>query len=77
MRRAALRRARVPVGRRVLRPPAAGVTQHSLARVLLSAAQNFALELPPVCLLYFPLAYYDNLMQAVKTRNAGNMNNGH
>ena len=39
--------------------------------MLLSAAQNFALELPPVCLLYFPLTYYDNLMQAVKTRNAG------
>ena len=42
--------------------------------MLLSAAQNFALELPPVCLLYFPLAYYDNLMQAVKTRNAGTIN---
>ena len=33
--------------------------------------QTFVLELPPACLLYFPLRYYDNLQQAVKKRLAG------
>ena len=33
--------------------------------------QTFVLELPPACLLYFPLRYYDNLQQAVKRRVAG------
>ena len=35
--------------------------------------QTFVLELPPACLLYFPLRYYDNLQQAVKRRVAGRL----
>ena len=35
--------------------------------------QTFVLELPPACLLYFPLRYYDNLQQAVKKRVAGKL----
>ena len=33
--------------------------------------QNFILEIPPSCLFYFPLKYFDSLQRAVKHRLTG------